>query len=137
MVGVWLIVLASSSSVMPDSKENKQADAGSRRFRRHFLCGALLCNFLSTQHEGLSTHVQREWSAEPFMPSILSQPLKLVSEALLHVPLNPRLQMQRSGRIECAQIAVFIPRIFLCCELCCSPPALTVCCEAWYIRRAG
>ena len=58
---------------MPDSKENKQADAGSRRFRRHFLCGALLCIFLSTEHEGLSTHVQRERSAEPFMPSILSQ----------------------------------------------------------------
>ncbi|CAM9973502.1 unnamed protein product [Ascophyllum nodosum] len=52
-------------SNMPDSKENKQADAGSRRFRRHFLCSALLCNFLSTEHEGLSTHVQREWSAEP------------------------------------------------------------------------
>ena len=32
-------------SVMPDSKENKQANAGSRRFRRHFMCGALLCNF--------------------------------------------------------------------------------------------
>ena len=53
-------------SATPDSKENKQADAGSRRFRRHFLCGALLCNFLSTEHEGLSTHVQRECSAEPF-----------------------------------------------------------------------
>ena len=38
-------------SAMPDSKENKQADAGSRRFRRHFLCGALLCNFSSTEHE--------------------------------------------------------------------------------------
>ena len=47
-------------SAMPDSKENKQADAGSCRFRRHFLCGGLLCNFLSTEHEGLSTHVQRE-----------------------------------------------------------------------------
>ena len=34
-------------SATPDSKENKQADAGSRHFRRHFLCGALLCNFLS------------------------------------------------------------------------------------------
>ena len=43
-------------SAMPDSKENKQADAGSRRFRRHFLCGALLCNFLFTEHKGLSTH---------------------------------------------------------------------------------
>ena len=68
-------------SAMPDSKENKQADAGSRRFRRHFLCGALLCNFLSTEHEGLSTHVQREWSAEPFMPSILS--LRIFCTAVL------------------------------------------------------
>ena len=59
-------------SAMLDFKENKQADAGSRRFRRHFLCGALSCNFLSTEHEGLSTHVQRERSAESFMPSILS-----------------------------------------------------------------
>ena len=56
----------------PDYKENKQADTGSRRFRRHFLCGALLCNFSSTEHEGLSTHVQRECSVEPFMRSILS-----------------------------------------------------------------
>ena len=52
-------------SATPDSKENKQADAGSCRFRRHFLCGAL-CDFLSAEHEGLSTHVQRECSAEPF-----------------------------------------------------------------------
>ena len=59
-------------SATPDSKKNKQADAGSRRFRRHFLCGALLCNFSSTEHEGLSTHVQRECSAEPFMRSIPS-----------------------------------------------------------------
>ena len=59
-------------SATPDSKENKQTDAGSRRFRRHFLCGALLCNFSSTEHEDLSTHVQREYSAEPFMRSILS-----------------------------------------------------------------
>ena len=59
-------------SATPDYKENKQADAGSRRFRRHFLCGALLCKFSSTEHEGLSTHVQRECSAEPFMRSILS-----------------------------------------------------------------
>ena len=45
-------------SATPDSKENKQAGAGSRRFRRHFLCAALLCNFSSTtdEHEGLSTH---------------------------------------------------------------------------------
>ena len=68
-------------SAMPDSKENKHADAGSRRFRRHFLCGALLCIFLSTEHEGISTHVQREWSAEPFMPSILS--LRIFCTAVL------------------------------------------------------
>ena len=50
-----------------------------------------------------------------------SQSLKLVSEALLHVvPLDPRFEMQRSGRIEGAQIAAFIPRIFLCCELSCA-----------------
>ena len=49
-----------------------KADAGSRRFRRHSLCGALLCNFLSTEHKGLSTHVQRECSAEPYLRSILS-----------------------------------------------------------------
>ena len=60
-------------SATSDSKENKQADAGSGRFRRHFLCSALLCNCSSTEHEeGLSTHVQRECSAEPFMRSILS-----------------------------------------------------------------
>ena len=41
-------------------------------FRRHFLCGALLCNCSSAKREGLSTHVQRECSAEPFMCSILS-----------------------------------------------------------------
>ena len=42
-------------------------------FRRHFLCGALSCNFSSTEHEGLSTHVQRKCSAESFVRSILSQ----------------------------------------------------------------
>ena len=68
-------------SAMPDSKENKQADADSRCFRRHFLCGALLCDFLSTEHEGLSTHVQREWSAESFMPSIPS--LRIFCTAVL------------------------------------------------------
>ena len=59
-------------SATPDSKENKQADVGSRRLRRIFLCGALLCNFSSTEHEGLSTRVQRECSAGPFMRNILS-----------------------------------------------------------------
>ena len=32
-------------SAMSDSKENKQANAGSRLLRRHFLCGASLCIF--------------------------------------------------------------------------------------------
>ena len=50
-------------SATPDPKENKQAGAGSRCFRGHFLCGALLCNFSSTEHEGLSTHVERKCSA--------------------------------------------------------------------------
>ena len=59
-----------------------------------------------------------------------SQPLKLVSETLLHVTRHPRLETQRPGRIEGAQIAVFVPSIFLCCALSCSPSALTVCCEA-------
>ena len=42
---------------MPDSKENKQADAGSCLFRRHFLCGALLCKCSSAEREGLSTYI--------------------------------------------------------------------------------
>ena len=71
LYGVVLSTVRESAT--PDSKEHKQADAGSRRFRRHFLCGALLCIFLSTEHEGLSTHhAQRECSAEYFMRSVLS-----------------------------------------------------------------
>ena len=41
-------------------------------FRRHFLCGALLRNCSSAEREGLSPHVPRECSAEPFMRSVLS-----------------------------------------------------------------
>ena len=77
---VWLVFVLCTGVVLntvresatPDSKANKQADAASCRFRRHFLCGALFCNFSTTEHEGLSTYVQRECSAEPFMRSILS-----------------------------------------------------------------
>ena len=108
------------------------------RLNLFFVALAAIARVLSFSHDlSLSGCLggKPPFSAE--MATCGSQPLKLVSEALLHVPLNPRLQMQRSGRIEGAQIAVFIPRIFLCCELCCSPSALTVCCEAWYIRRAG
>ena len=43
-------------SATPDSEENQQAASGSRRFRKYFLCGALLCNFSSREDEGLSTH---------------------------------------------------------------------------------
>ena len=56
---------------LPVRVESKQADAGSR-FLRHFLCGALLCNCSSAERQGLPTHVPREYSAEPFMRSILS-----------------------------------------------------------------
>ena len=51
-----VVLNTARESATPDSKENKQADVGSRRFRRHYLCGALLCNFSSTEHKGLSTH---------------------------------------------------------------------------------
>ena len=108
------------------------------RLNRFFVALAAIARLLSFSHgRSLSGCLggKPPFSAELATPR--SQPLKLVSEALLHVPLNPRLQTQRSGQIEGAQIAVFIPRIFLCCELSCSPSALAVCCEAWYIRTAG
>ena len=69
VVGVWLIVLASSSTLygkvprLVIKKISRLAQA---------VVGALLCNFSSKEHEGLSTHVQRGCSAEPFMRSILS-----------------------------------------------------------------
>ena len=37
-----VILNTARESATRDSKENKQADAGSRRFRRHFLCGAFV-----------------------------------------------------------------------------------------------
>ena len=46
------------------------------------------------------------------------QPLKLVSEALLHVALDPRLGMQRSGRIEGAQIELSLYLAFSCAASC-------------------
>ena len=47
VVGVWLgcisvVPTTVRESATPDSKENKQADAGSRLFSKVFLCGALL-----------------------------------------------------------------------------------------------
>ena len=98
------------------------------RLNRFFVALAAIARVLSFSHgRSLTGCLHRR---QPPFPAELatsgSQPLKLVSEALLHIPLNPRLQMPRSGRIEGAQIAVFIPRIFLCCELSCSPSSLTV-----------
>ena len=79
MVGVWLVVLASSSILYGKVprlivKKTNRLTQAVVFFRRHFLCGALLCNYPSAEREGLSTRVelQRECSAEPFMRSILS-----------------------------------------------------------------
>ena len=77
VASVWLIVLASCSTlygkvprlILRKTSRLTQAVVFSRS---HFLCGALLCNCSSAEREGLSIHVQRECSAEPFMPSILS-----------------------------------------------------------------
>ena len=77
MVGVWLLVLASSLILHGKAlrlivrKTNRLTQAVVF-FRRHFLCSALLCNCSSAEREGLSTHLQRECAAEPFTRSILS-----------------------------------------------------------------
>ena len=77
MVGVWLIVLASSSKLYGKVprlilKKTSRLTQAVVFFRRYFLCGALLCDCSSAEREGLSTYVQRECSAESFMRSILS-----------------------------------------------------------------
>ena len=60
-------------SATPDCKENKQADAGSRLFSKPFsVRRVVMCNCSSAEREGLSTHLQRECTAEPFVRSILS-----------------------------------------------------------------
>ena len=71
MVGVWLIVLASSSTLYGKVprliiKKTSRLTQAVVFFRRNFLCGALLCNCSSAEREGLSTHVQRECSAQPY-----------------------------------------------------------------------
>ena len=79
MVGLWLVELAASSSILYGKvphlivKKTNRLTKAVVFIRRDFLCGALLCNFSSAEREGLSTNVQRECSAEPFMGSILSQ----------------------------------------------------------------
>ena len=76
-------------SATPDSKENMQADAGSRRFRRHFLCDALLCNFSSTEHEGRVCFVYFQvnngiWSFLDYVEDIAAgRPLRLSSNLWL------------------------------------------------------
>ena len=70
MVGVWLIVLASSLTLYGKGprlilKKTSRLTQAVVSFRRHFLCGALMRNCSSAEREGLSTHVQWECSAEP------------------------------------------------------------------------
>ena len=77
VVGVWLVVLASSSTLYGKVpllivKKTNRLTQAVVFFRRHFLCGELLCNCSSAEREGLSTRLQRECAAEPFMRSILS-----------------------------------------------------------------
>ena len=71
VVVVWLDVLASSSILCGKVprlivKKTNRLTQAAVFFRRHFLCGALLCICSSAEHEGLCTHVQRKCSAEPF-----------------------------------------------------------------------
>ena len=61
MVGVWLVVLASSPTLYGKVprlilKKTSRLTQAVVFFRRHFLCGALLCNCSSAEREGLSTH---------------------------------------------------------------------------------
>ena len=91
----------------------------SERLNQFFVALAAIAHVLSfSQSRSLSGCL----GGKPPFPAELatsgSQPLKLVSEALLHVPLNPRLEMQRSGRIEGAQMAVFTYLAFSCAASC-------------------
>ena len=76
-IGVWLVVLASSSILFGKVprlmvKKTNRLTQAVVFFRRHFLCGAL-CKRSSAEREGLSTYLQRECAAEPFMRRILSR----------------------------------------------------------------
>ena len=62
VVGVRLIVLASSSTLCGKVprlilKKTSRLTLTIGLFRRHFLCGTLLCNCSSAEREGLSTHL--------------------------------------------------------------------------------
>ena len=62
MVGVWLVVLASSSTLYGKvprlilKKRSRLTQQVVSFSPRHFLFGALLCNRSSAEREGLSTH---------------------------------------------------------------------------------
>ena len=78
MVGVWLVELPSSSIMywkvprLIVKKTNRLTQAVVF-FRRHFLCGALLCNCSPAEREVYLHICTTAMSAEPFMRSILSQ----------------------------------------------------------------
>ena len=70
VVGVWLVVLPTSSILYGKVprlivKKTNRLTQAVVFFRRHFMCGASLCNCSSAEREGLSTHVQLE-CAIPF-----------------------------------------------------------------------
>ena len=83
VVGVWLVCISVvpttvRESSTPDSKENKQIDSGMARLHGAArYCGTVL----SAEREGLSTHVQRKCSAEPF---------KAASCVSNDIPISPR-----------------------------------------------
>ena len=86
------------------------------RLNRFFVALAAIARVLPFSHRrslSICLGGKLPFPAELATPG--SQPLKLVSEALLHVTMHQRLKIQSFGRIEGAQIAVFIPSIFLCC----------------------
>ena len=62
MAGVWLVVLASSSTLYGKvprlilKKRSRLTQQVVSFSRKHFLFGALLCNRSSAEREGLSTH---------------------------------------------------------------------------------
>ena len=90
-------------------------------FRRHFLCGALLCNCSSAKREGLSTHVQRECSAEPFMrSSILSHQESSHLSPVLAYDFFIAMQIKFYFNIIAHLCtAVLINRCYACAELSC------------------
>ena len=72
LLGCISVVFTVRDSSTPDSKENKQADAGSRLFSKIFSLRRVVVElFISRARRSIYTHVQRECSAKSFMRSIL------------------------------------------------------------------